>query len=312
MVSWCTWNVRGLNSPIKCRAVKDFLAVSTVGFCCILETRVREENFVSISRRFGDSWGFISNYSNSGVGRMWIMWKRNRFVFTTNEVVDQFISGVITDLISGEKVEVLCVYASNSNIKRRVLWRRMAEISAGWRGPGMVLGDFNTIRLHSEAFGGAPNVEDMEEFDMAIREADLVEPAVQGNWFTWTSKIHGLGLMKRLDRILVNDEGLSTWPNMRVNVLPWGISDHSPILVYPSNQRSQQVVSFRFFNHWVEEASFMDVVSSAWTKDTRVSPIVNIVRNLRNLKSILRRHFGRHIRTISEDVRLANDTMDRA
>ena len=27
----------------------------------------------------------------------------------------------------------------------------------------MVLGDFNTIRLHSEAFGGAPNVVDMEE-----------------------------------------------------------------------------------------------------------------------------------------------------
>ncbi|MCQ7632730.1 hypothetical protein NP173_24115, partial [Salmonella enterica] len=115
---------------------------------------------------------------------MWIMWKRNRFVFTTNEVVDQFISGVITDLISGEKVEVLCVYASNSNIERRVLWRQMAEISAGWRGPGMVLGDFTTIRLHSEAFGGASNVGDMEEFDMAIREADLVEPAVQGNWFT--------------------------------------------------------------------------------------------------------------------------------
>ena len=70
------------------------------------------------------------------------------------------------------------------------------------------------------------------------------------------------------------------------------------------------MVSFRFFNHWVEEATFMDVVSSAWTKDTRVSPIVNIVRNLRNLKSIIRRHFGRHIRTISEDAHLANDTMD--
>ena len=44
----------------------------------------------------------------------------------------------------------------------------------------MVLGDFNTIRLQSEAFGGAPNVGDMEEFDMAIREADLVEPASRG------------------------------------------------------------------------------------------------------------------------------------
>ena len=70
------------------------------------------------------------------------------------------------------------MYAYNSNIERRVLWRQMAEISAGWRGPGMVLGDFNTIRLHSEAFRGAPNVVDMEEFDMAIKEANLVEPAV--------------------------------------------------------------------------------------------------------------------------------------
>lgn len=45
----------------------------------------------------------------------------------------------------------------------------------------MVLGDFNTIRLHFEAFGGAPSPGDIEEFDMAIREADLVEPSVQGN-----------------------------------------------------------------------------------------------------------------------------------
>ena len=168
MVSWCTWNVRGLNSSVKCRAVKDFLAVSMVGFCCILETRVHEENFVSISNRFGDSWGFTSNYNNNGVGRMWIMWKRNRFMFMTYEITDQFISSGVTNLISGEKAEVLCKYASNSNIERHVLWRQMAEISAGWRGSGMVMGDFNTIRLHSEVFGGAPNVEEMEEFDMAI------------------------------------------------------------------------------------------------------------------------------------------------
>ena len=243
---------------------------------------------------------------------MWVMWKRNRFVFTTHEVTDQFISSLVTDLISGESRKVMCVYASNSNIERRDLWRRMTQIFAGWRGPGMVMGDFSTIIIHSEAFEGAPNCGDMEEFDMAIGEADLVEPSVQENWFTWTSKIHGSGLMRRLDRILVNDEGLSAWPNMRVNVLPWGISDHSSILVYPSYQWSQRVVSFRFFNHWVEDSSFLDVVSSIWTRDSRVSSIVSFVKNLRNLKPILRNHFDKHIQTISEDVRLAKDTMDQA
>ena len=57
MIIWCFWNVWGLNNPVKCRAVKDFLAESTVGFCCILNTRVRKENFDSISGRIGDSWG---------------------------------------------------------------------------------------------------------------------------------------------------------------------------------------------------------------------------------------------------------------
>lgn len=45
-------------------------------------------------------------------------------------------------------------------------------------GSGIVMGDFNTIRLHAEAFGGSPVTGDMEEFVMAIYEADLVELSV--------------------------------------------------------------------------------------------------------------------------------------
>ena len=76
------------------------------------------------------------------------------------------------------------MYASNNNIERRLLWQRITEISAGWMGQGTVIRDFNTIRIHYEAFGGAPNIGVMEEFDLAIRKSDLVEPSVQGNWFT--------------------------------------------------------------------------------------------------------------------------------
>ena len=96
--------------------------------------------------------------------------------------------------------------------------------------------------------------------------------------------------MRRLDRILVNDECLIAWPNMRVNGLPWGIYDHSPILVYLNIQQRQRVISFHFFNHWVEEASFMDVVSSVWVRHAGVSPFVSVVRNLHNLKPALGRH----------------------
>ena len=84
-----------------------------------------------------------------------------------------------------------------------------------------IMGDFNAIRLHFEAFGGCHVPGDMEEFDLAVSEADLVEIAVQGNWFTWTSKVHGSGLMRRLNCIMVNDDWLAAWPSSRVSILPW-------------------------------------------------------------------------------------------
>ncbi|KAL0561777.1 hypothetical protein IC582_002218 [Cucumis melo] len=152
----------------------------------------------------------------------------------------------------------------------------------------------------------------MEEFDLAIRDADLVEPSVQGNWFTWTSKVQGSGMLRRLDRVLVNDEWLSAWPTMRINVLPWGISDHSPTLFYPSFQVNSRVVSFRFFNHWVEEPSFIEVVARMWSRHEGVSPLVSLMRNLHHLKPILRRQFGRHIKSLSEEVRIAKEAMDIA
>ena len=74
MISWCTWNVRGLNHQMKSKAVLDFLGSSSVGFCCLLETRVRKRNFDYVSKRFDNSWDYSCSYSNSGVGRIWVMW----------------------------------------------------------------------------------------------------------------------------------------------------------------------------------------------------------------------------------------------
>ncbi|KAA0059751.1 reverse transcriptase [Cucumis melo var. makuwa] len=127
--------------------------------------------------------------------------------------------GTLTDLLSGVCVEVFCVYASNSNIERRLLWRRLVEITYAWSRPGG----------------------EMEDFDLAIRDADLVEPSVQGIWFTWTSKVEGSGMLRRLDRVLVNDDWFSAWPTML------------------------------FFNHWVEDPSFIEVVAGMWNRHEGVS-----------------------------------------
>ncbi|KAA0067931.1 Exo_endo_phos domain-containing protein [Cucumis melo var. makuwa] len=118
--------------------------------------------------------------------------------------------------------------------------------------PRVVLGDFNAITLHSKAFCGSSIPTDIKEFDIAIREADLVKPLVS-----------------------------------RVSVLSWGISDHSSILVYPGFQQSQRVVTFRFFNYWVEDPSFIDVVPLIYVQHGGIYPSVGFITNLHDLKPAL-------------------------
>ena len=60
-----------------------------MGFCCLLKTRVQEENFAYVSSRSGDSWGYFCSYSSSGVGRIWMMWKRSRTT-TKLAILDAF------------------------------------------------------------------------------------------------------------------------------------------------------------------------------------------------------------------------------
>ncbi|KAA0049769.1 non-LTR retroelement reverse transcriptase-like protein [Cucumis melo var. makuwa] len=71
-------------------------------------------------------------------------------------------------------------------------------------------------------------------------------------------------------------------------------------------------MSFQFFNHWVEDPSFIEVVARMWSSHEGVSPLVSLMRNLHHLKPILHRRFGRHIKSLSEEMRIAKEAMDIA
>lgn len=107
-----------------------------------------------------------------------MLWKWGCFDFNPRVVDEQFVFDILTNLLSGVRAEVLRVYASNSNIDRRFLWRHVIEITFSWRGPDVIMGDFNSIIEHSEASGGSSVPSEVKEFDHAIREADLIELSV--------------------------------------------------------------------------------------------------------------------------------------
>lgn len=69
--------------------------------------------------------------------------------------------------------------------------------------------------------------------------------------------------MERLDRFLVSDDWLSTFPNHDLSALSSECSDHAPLLLrtecaLPHFRR------FRFENIWVKFGGYLETVAAAW------------------------------------------------
>ena len=63
MIFGC-WNIRGLNDPMKQAEVRRFLREEKLSLCGLVETKVRDSNFLRVSRSINPSWKF---FCHSGV-----------------------------------------------------------------------------------------------------------------------------------------------------------------------------------------------------------------------------------------------------
>lgn len=53
--------MRELGDPTKVRAVRSFIQSNRVGFCSLLETKVREDRFGIVFGSFGGDWRCVSS-----------------------------------------------------------------------------------------------------------------------------------------------------------------------------------------------------------------------------------------------------------
>lgn len=94
-----------------------------------------------------------------------------------------------------------------------------------------VIGDFNSIRRVSERAGVSmlANYRDIQAFDSFIYDTGLVDIPLHGRNYTWYKQD---GRCKsRIDRVLLNNNWLSRWPNAHQVGLRRTVSDHCPLLL---------------------------------------------------------------------------------
>ncbi|XP_074266088.1 uncharacterized protein LOC141588551 [Silene latifolia] len=185
-----TWNIRGLNDPLKQQEVLQFLLAHRVDCGAIIETHVKNNAIKEISKVF-TGFQLIHNNDYHHNYRIWVLWKPHIISLTVLHKSAQHIHCSLLHLASQRRVEVTFLYAYNARSYRRDLWKALLDISTQATLPWLCLGDFNVVLKMDERLGSTQlNLADMNEFSQCLDTCALVDHPATGCHFTWNNR-HG-------------------------------------------------------------------------------------------------------------------------
>ncbi|XP_074270197.1 uncharacterized protein LOC141593143 [Silene latifolia] len=135
----------------------------------------------------------------------------------------------------------------------------------------------------------------MDTFSAAVQRSDCVNwchlqdiPAI-GSFFTWNNK-EGVEsrVYSRIDRMLVNGDWISCYPEAFANFLPEGLYDHCPCIVQFDALTRRNRAPFKYYNIWSLSSEFEGIVREAWTEHIHEAKMFQVVSKLKMLKMRLR------------------------
>ncbi|KAL7237760.1 hypothetical protein ACSBR2_003959 [Camellia fascicularis] len=177
--------------------------------------------------------------------------------------------------------------------------------------PLICLGDFNAVRFSYEKLGGNASWNSSKElFNNMILDADLEDLAYTGCQFTWSNKrSEGAYITSKIDRALVNEKWLTSYPNSSTLFLPSGVSDHSSAVITLDPNVSNFRKPFKFFDFWADHPDFIQKVDEVWRKYIKGSPMFRVCQKLRTLKPILKNLNKKEFSDITTRVSHAKDQL---
>ncbi|XP_021836060.2 uncharacterized protein [Spinacia oleracea] len=261
-----TWNVRGLNDPIKVVEIKKFLASNNISVVALLETKVQEKNSCKIQKKIGVGWQWIMNYEHSPRGRIWIGWKHALVSVQLIQKTEFCVHCHVTTKNGLFDALFSAVYGLHSVDTRRPMWREITTFSSTVNCPWLVMGDFNAVLLAADRVNGNAVTEgETKDFDSCMDAAGLAELKSCGSYYSWSNKGQGnLRICSRIDRAIANALWHSKFVDAVVDYLPPGISDHSPLVMSCNIHMGGGSRPFKFFNYMADHVLFLDVVKKGW------------------------------------------------
>nr|GEW26993.1 RNA-directed DNA polymerase, eukaryota [Tanacetum cinerariifolium] len=170
---------------------------------------------------------------------------------------------------------------------KRVLWEYLSILLGRWNGDVIIMGDFNEVRRKEERRGSLFNQSGARFFNQFITNSGLIDVKMEGFSFTWS---HPSAMkMSKLDRFLVSDGIILSFPSITALCLDRHLSDHRPILL-------REILldfgptPFRFYHSWFSYDGFDEMVEKTWRSfsysDT--NRMIRFKKKLQDLKSSIR------------------------
>lgn len=275
--------------PTRQAEIRNFIISNHL--CCIglVETKVPQDRFNSISEGLLRDWCWIANYDFFPRGRIWVGWDPVRVKFEAFSLTKQAIHGNLESLDSGVACCVSFIYGDHSFSLRRPLWEDIILKSTHlWDTPWLVLGDFNAIKDPSDRVGGTEDwLPCFDEFGQCLEQAELEDLRFVGFRYTWTTSSGPSRKARKIDRVLVNAKWSLDLSYSEASFLAPGISDHSPMVVKVLNPTHRRK-PFKFFDFWMKHPEFNEIVSQVWDAPGSGVPMYRLVSKLKALKCRLK------------------------
>ncbi|CAI9099578.1 OLC1v1036424C1 [Oldenlandia corymbosa var. corymbosa] len=131
--------------------------------------------------------------------------------------------------------------------------------------PWMVGGDYNVIRSLEEYDGNSqPEQGAIDDFNCWIGSCRLMELNPLRNLYTWKGNRQNGRVLKRLDRILFNQEWMTLFTISSVHHLSRSTSDHAPLLHRFRVDSETWPSIFQFQKMWMRRNDFLGIVKESW------------------------------------------------
>ena len=201
-----SWNVRGVNDPVKRKVIKNFIRNHRVDIICLQETKVQEMNTKMVrSLGVGHFLDWTALNADGSAGGILLIWDKRRISFVDSLVGNFLVSCFFRMEEDGFQWVFSWVYGPVEKSLRELFWEELGSIKGLWNEPWCVGGDFNEILSPDERFKGGRISNSMRRFANILNDLELRDLLLQGGPFTWRGGLNGR-LKSRLDRFVASSD----------------------------------------------------------------------------------------------------------